>query len=750
LCTRFAHWLPAMRKNPMEAHRSSDFGRSPPHSTQRPMRTQAPAAGPRSPTVSYSAIDGRPLAAGAGSFAITNPSPPRRHVSFRENSGSGHQPLGAECMGGGAAFFDEVRAMFSGGRRPKAGVCYYPEDPVSPVHTQDDPAWSYANGQQHAPYQELQGYKYHGEGALDSDPPPRKNRFRRCWYYVASCFCLCLMLPIVFSVCASLGMVDNFHFWPPWGWHWNIFHPVTYDCDAGLGRWEIGWSVHKKTWCCEHHHRGCVGPHPHDHGVSFRAMGSGIINVLPEIHITRTYTSTSYTTTLEPLHNCSKHWHPHSAEAAWCCLHIGTWCPQTTTGIPWDCWAGYSNWERGWSEHKKEWCCEHQRVACPPDAPTPDPDSTTLPLPPNGVEEYNCAGGDDNAYVGWSVNMRAWCCEYKGNGCPSTITTTTRTSTTITSTTTTTWIDAVCETHTNQRCGPSFRSVCQPGRCCSLANVCHPKGDHPCREPAWSDNFGDVCTRPEILPMPIVLPGVFPPVVLPAPPPPPPEQPVPLPNLPGAIAVPFGGGAAVAPAGAALDAGLYEACDINCVYLGVSSTCNNRVNWLMDNRHMDCTSSLRNVKDECPVCRACQENIQCAHYDCNAGFDNWKVGWSHDKKAWCCAREDKGCDLFDCDAGFDNWLKGWAPAKKSWCCSKFNKGCHYDCDAGYDNWKVGWSLGKKQWCCTHKGKGCDHDDYDCDEGWTDWRNAWDPFKKSWCCTNVGRGCAPQPGQAALR
>lgn len=30
----------------------------------------------------------------------------------------------------------------------------------------------------------------------------------------------------------------------------------------------------------------------------------------------------------------------------------------------------------------------------------------------------------------------------------------------------------------------------------------------------------------------------------------------------------------------------------------------------------------------------------------------------------------------------------------------------FDCDAGYWNWKKGWSNVKKQWCCSHHNKGC--------------------------------------------
>lgn len=30
-------------------------------------------------------------------------------------------------------------------------------------------------------------------------------------------------------------------------------------------------------------------------------------------------------------------------------------------------------------------------------------------------------------------------------------------------------------------------------------------------------------------------------------------------------------------------------------------------------------------------------------YDCDAGFNNWKYGWSSAKQAWCCAHQKRGC-----------------------------------------------------------------------------------------------------------
>lgn len=68
-------------------------------------------------------------------------------------------------------------------------------------------------------------------------------------------------------------------------------------------------------------------------------------------------------------------------------------------------------------------------------------------------------------------------------------------------------------------------------------------------------------------------------------------------------------------------------------------------------------------------------------FDCREGFSNWKVGWSGDKKSWCCAHFSRGCQeehseaKYDCTAGYSNWRSGWSLDKKSWCCDKEQRGC---------------------------------------------------------------------------
>jgi len=149
-------------------------------------------------------------------------------------------------------------------------------------------------------------------------------------------------------------------------------------------------------------------------------------------------------------------------------------------------------------------------------------------------------------------------------------------------------------------------------------------------------------------------------------------------------------------------------------------------------------------------------------YDCNAGWSNWRAGWSGHKKMWCCRHEHRGCDVafttrlpYDCDAGVANWRVGWSIGKKAWCCHSRNIGCQtaviqpapvpYDCNAGWSNWRAGWSVPKKAWCCQHENRGCfdaftTRLPYDCNAGVANWRAGWSIGKKSWCCRAVNVGC----------
>merc|ERR1712085_120493 len=78
-----------------------------------------------------------------------------------------------------------------------------------------------------------------------------------------------------------------------------------------------------------------------------------------------------------------------------------------TTRAPYDCNAGFSNWQAGWSVAKKAWCCQPASKGCPGGGGC---GTTRAP--------YDCNAGFSNWQAGWSVPKKAWCCQHASKGCP--------------------------------------------------------------------------------------------------------------------------------------------------------------------------------------------------------------------------------------------------------------------------------------------------------------------------------------------
>jgi len=97
----------------------------------------------------------------------------------------------------------------------------------------------------------------------------------------------------------------------------------------------------------------------------------------------------------------------------WCCANEQVGCPS----VEYDCESGYQDWESMWPERQRWWCCQHKDRGCP-----------------NG-KPYDCQAGLQNHKHGWSPKKTAWCCEHEQLGCDGHMdfpTTTSATSTTTT------------------------------------------------------------------------------------------------------------------------------------------------------------------------------------------------------------------------------------------------------------------------------------------------------------------------------
>jgi len=402
---------------------------------------------------------------------------------------------------------------------------------------------------------------------------------------------------------------------------------LPYDCDAGYANWEKGWSLPKKDWCCQHAHRGCHVVAP------------------PVLVSTEPYDC------LAGLANSQGGWSP--GKKLWCC-HVKNLGCYTTTAMPYDCQAGLSNWQAGWSAGKKSWCCSHENLGCHVFVKVSDP--------------YDCDAGFSNWQAGWSTAKKHWCCSNVNRG---------------------------CEEHASYDCDAGYsnweKGWSEPKKiwCCAR----HQRG----------------CPSTSLSPL-----------------------------------------------------GCHAACSVN----KVAATCRDRIQFsaIHDFAHKEnaCGQAYSKVQVECDICRACSIQASECHgldvtfhstskpFDCQAGFSNWKAGWSSPKKAWCCHNEHKACEeaaptSYDCQAGLSNFHSGWSQPKKYWCCDKQGLGCegpsaptvpagsgfywkhvqmngfwtwvrahtselhaapNYDCDAGLASFKMGWSDDKKLWCCKHEHKGC--------------------------------------------
>jgi len=202
-------------------------------------------------------------------------------------------------------------------------------------------------------------------------------------------------------------------------------------------------------------------------------------------------------------------------------------------------------------------------------------------------------------------------------------------------------------------------------------------------------------------------------------------------------------------------------------------------------------------------------------FDCEASFSDWRTSWTLRKRAWCCRHYGRGCSptaapstqvtfgpptttpgptttttlYFDCVMGFAQWEVGWSEQKKRWCCEAEKRGCpstthedHYDCTIWFPGSEEHWKPEHRAWCCEFRGNGCtrawhaeslpkpatkmdsapaakpetlgDVSDrtYDCNFGYEHWEQLWSQGQMAWCCHRMGRGCVkptPAPTSSGL-
>lgn len=104
-------------------------------------------------------------------------------------------------------------------------------------------------------------------------------------------------------------------------------------------------------------------------------------------------------------------------------------------------------------------------------------------------------------------------------------------------------------------------------------------------------------------------------------------------------------------------------CDTECVYRSQTATCKERISWAANRQFIrtphPCATAHSDTLRKCPACKeVCSlagagcvlttappvsKATTSSPYDCTAGFENWKQGWSLKKKDWCCENMKRGC-----------------------------------------------------------------------------------------------------------
>lgn len=167
-----------------------------------------------------------------------------------------------------------------------------------------------------------------------------------------------------------------------------------FDCNLGLENSWLGWSDGKKAWCCQFQHKGCAAGTAPAVGTVVQQPGAQqpvAAAQPPQLpvavgvgHGLAGHSQAAAGHVPKPYHcdnGLSSSWKP--GKKAWCCKHETKGCPggvplaTTTTGLPYNCDDGTTNWKAGWSIMKKGWCCQHAGSGC--DSDSDDEASSTKP-----------------------------------------------------------------------------------------------------------------------------------------------------------------------------------------------------------------------------------------------------------------------------------------------------------------------------------------------------------------------------------
>jgi len=210
-----------------------------------------------------------------------------------------------------------------------------------------------------------------------------------------------------------------------------------FDCTAGLGNWELGWSEEKKVHCCNQTGRTCGARGPASGDASSSSGGAGGTAVSGGARGTDGTGASGSAGGTGTAGGAGDAGGVGSAGSAGGAAGAGgasssstggasgagstsgsdgstadatstsaegsgdggsgaTATATTATNSPFDCTADFAEWERGWSEAKKAWCCSNRNRGC--------------------VVRFDCTAGTEHKETGWSEAKKTFCSSVGSGG----------------------------------------------------------------------------------------------------------------------------------------------------------------------------------------------------------------------------------------------------------------------------------------------------------------------------------------------
>mmetsp|Transcript_118182 Transcript_118182/g.329591 ORF Transcript_118182/g.329591 Transcript_118182/m.329591 type:complete len:756 (+) Transcript_118182:59-2326(+) len=177
-----------------------------------------------------------------------------------------------------------------------------------------------------------------------------------------------------------------------------------YDCDAGVLRWEDGWSPSKKAWCCAHVSVGCP--------TTATASPAAVATTTAERSAAQL---TAVPLEEEPAAVAPEREAPQVLAAAPALAvpeapsrsEAPLLLSRASAKPGFNCSDGLEQALLAWSAGKQAWCCLHKSLGC-----TEEP-MADAPF----AEPIECNASSARAQIAEDVGLQAWCCLHKNLWC---------------------------------------------------------------------------------------------------------------------------------------------------------------------------------------------------------------------------------------------------------------------------------------------------------------------------------------------